>query len=295
MSTTHRLDASYAWCRAIARRSSSSFYYGFLLLPREKRAAMMAIYAWMRLADDLADGLGPPAERKAQLQAWRSTFERALAEGAAEEPYPALLDTLRKYAIPPDYLRTVIDGMLQDVDGVCMNTFGDLAVYCYRVATVVGLASLRIWGYTSEAALEPAQACGLAFQLTNILRDVPRDLAAGRCYLPADELARFSCTPEQLRQGPFTTTIRQLFDFQVQRARGYFLQGRELRKYLLPDGRRVFDALVGAYATLLEGVSAQSDEYFQRPVRLPKWRKLQIAARSFVGWPVWPAAWGPSA
>ena len=188
-----------AWPDAAAR----NFYYSFWVLPPAKRAAMCALYAFYRHTDDLGDGTTPLAERRAALQ----SLARGVACGTRrrddDDPLlPAVVDTVRRYAIPPEYLETAIDGVESDLDRTRFATFDELSDYCYQVASVVGLASIHVWGFRREpAAYEAARRCGIAFQLTNILRDVGEDAGRGRVYLPQDELDHSGLTDDDLHRG----------------------------------------------------------------------------------------------
>ena len=187
------IDASYALCRRMARQSGSSFYPCFFLLGREKRRAMDALYAFMRHTDDLGDNPQPVAARASAVRGWRASLAGAL-NGSWETPQhpllPALADTVHRFHIPPEHLFAVIDGVEMDLAGRQYETFEDLAGYCRCVASAVGLACLHVWGYGGDEAREPADKCGLAFQLTNILRDLKEDAGQGRVYLPLEDLRR---------------------------------------------------------------------------------------------------------
>ncbi|HEY5315335.1 MAG TPA: squalene/phytoene synthase family protein, partial [Pirellulales bacterium] len=159
---TWTLQSSYAHCQRIARAEARNFYYSFLALPRAKRLAMCALYAYLRHTDDLGDNAGPAEQRLQALTRWRQSLDRAL-EGQFDSPmFLALADTVCRYRIPPEYLYAVIDGVVLDVEGRTYETFDELAEYCYKVASVVGLACIHIWGFSDERALLPARRCGLA-------------------------------------------------------------------------------------------------------------------------------------
>ncbi|MBL9124252.1 MAG: phytoene/squalene synthase family protein [Planctomycetaceae bacterium] len=283
---TSELADSYARCRRIARQSSTSFYYSFLLLPRAQRRAMCALYAFLRLTDDLGDSESLPGEagtrmqRRAALDRWRAALEHSLC-GQFDHPiFPAVADTLVRYAIPREHLHAVIDGVSMDLDEPRFETFADLEVYCYRVAGVVGLACLQIWTFHDARALEPARACGLAFQLTNILRDLGEDLERGRIYLPREDLERFRYGEEDLRQHVVDARFRQLLRFEIARAEGYYAQAAELAGYLEGGGRAMFGAMFETYAALLAEIKRRDGDVFGERIRLSSWRKLRIAA----GW-----------
>ncbi len=287
---TDDLQASYAHCARVAGRAASSFYYSFYLLPRPQRCAMNALYAYLRRTDDLADQLtgdNPPVPaRRAALSAWRAAVQRALAGESAsgtnrDEPIlPALVDTVKHYEIPTQYLLDVIDGVEIDIEPHGFETFADLEHYCYRVASVVGLSCVRIWGFEGdERAFRPARQCGLAFQLTNILRDVRDDARRGRIYLPREDLARFQCSAEDLCRSTCGANVRRLMQFEMERAEAFYEQAAELRCYLSPHGRRIFCAMLATYRQLLHEIQHRQGDVFSRPVRVPRWRRLQIVAR----------------
>ncbi len=288
---TDDLQASYAHCARVARRAASSFYYSFYLLPRSQRCAMNALYAYLRRTDDLADQLanGDPdvLARRAALSAWRAAVQRALAGKLASEVsrdeliFPALVDTVMHYEIPVEYLLDVIDGVEMDIEPHGFETFADLEHYCYRVASVVGLSCVRIWGFEGgEQAFRPARQCGLAFQLTNILRDVRDDARRGRIYLPREDLARFQCSADDLCCSTCGANVRQLMQFEMERAAVLYEQAAELHGYLSPHGRRIFGAMLATYRQLLQEIQHRQGDVFSRPVRVPRWRRLQIVARS---------------
>src|ERR1700722_11475165 len=175
--------ASFAYCARLARRAATNFYHAFRLLPVDQRRGMCALYAFMRVADDLADADEPTEARRAALEAWRRQLGDAL-DGIYQHPlHPALHETVTRYDIPRDYLDAVLDGVCMDLDTDHYETFADLHCYCYRVASAVGLACVRVWGATGQNVETYAEAAGMAFQLTNILRDLAEDAARGRVYL----------------------------------------------------------------------------------------------------------------
>ena len=174
---------SYRYCELIARREARNFYYGFRLLPRDHRRSMCALYAFMRQTDDLADAPGTAFEKRTALASWRVQLTDALCGKMDKQPlWPALADTVRRHAIPLPYLNAVIDGVEMDIEPRPFRSFDELHRYCYHVASAVGLCCLSIWGYRSDGgrAERLAEACGVALQLTNILRDVREDALAGR-------------------------------------------------------------------------------------------------------------------
>ncbi len=231
------LASSYAHCQRIARRAAGNFYYSFLVLPRAKRRAMCALYAFLRATDDLGDSDRSLAERRDALAAWRRELTGALAGASDSAILPALVDTVESYEIPCEYLYDCITGVEMDLDGREYDTFADLEDYCYHVASVVGLACIHIWGFSDPAALEPARRLGIAFQLTNILRDLKEDSERGRVYLPREDLRRFGYTPEELAAGVQNASFRELMNFQIARADDYYRAGAALEPLLSRDSR----------------------------------------------------------
>ena len=277
------LRDSYEYCSSLSRREARNFYYSFLLLPPGRRRSMCALYAFLRRTDDLADAPGPVAGRAEALLAWRGGLDDAL-EGRAEgwPGWLALADTVRKHEIPPRYLHDVIDGVEMDLAPQPFATFDDLALYCHRVASVVGLSCLHIWGYRSNGgkAEALAKSCGVALQLTNIIRDVREDALNGRVYLPQDELRRFGVDPAELAAPRPTGRVRALLEYQGGRASAYYRRAEPLASLVDPVGRPVLAAIVGIYRALLDEIVRRDYDVLTGRVALPAWRKLAITARS---------------
>lgn len=279
------LAASYELCRQTARRAASNFYYSFRLLPQSLRPAMWALYAFMRRTDDLGDSDQSVDRRRAALGAWRDQFHAALDGRVGEPMLVAVADTVARYQIPPQHLEAAIDGVEMDLAEVRFGTFAQLEAYCERVASAVGLACLHVWGFRGAGALEPARQCGIAFQLTNILRDLGEDAARGRIYLPLEDLARFGYTEAELLAGRCTIRFRELVRFEIARAEQFYRQGAELAAYLAPPGRRIFAAMWSTYHGLLEKIKRHDGDVWTRRIRLGRWQKLRIAARALLARP----------
>ncbi len=297
--------ASYVSCRRLSRRAGSNFYPCFLLLPRPKRRAMDALYAFTRYTDDLTDNPNPVPVRREALSRWRTSLEAALSgdletsgdDGPQQDPrtgadhppgealLPALADTVARFRIPAEHLLAVIDGVSMDLDRASYDTFDGLVTYCERVASAVGLACIHIWGFRGDEALEPARKCGIALGLTNILRDIQEDAQRGRVYLPAEDLARFGYSVEDLRAGAVDARFDRLMQFEIDRARQFYHEGAELFDRLEPDGRRIFGMMISVYHRLLERIGRRPREVFAGRVGLSRWQKLAIAAR----WALLPA------
>jgi phytoene synthase len=193
---------------------------------------------------------------------------------------PAVVDTVRRYDVPTKYLETAIDGVESDLERKRFARFDELAGYCHQVASVVGLACMHVWGFRHEAeAYRAAEHCGIAFQLTNILRDVGEDARRGRIYLPQDELARFAVTETELNAGEVTDRWRALFRFQTDRAADYYRRAEGLTPYLSSDGVGIYTTMFDIYRALLEKVRRRDGDVFSQRVRLSSWHKTALAAR----------------
>jgi 15-cis-phytoene synthase len=280
------LSQSHAWCDRLARREAGNFYHAFRILPSDQRRAMCALYAFMRIADDLADGPGDNAEKRRALASWRRQLNEALAGEDCHPSSAALRQTILGYGIPPRYLEDVLEGVAMDLDTDRYNTFADLYPYCYRVASAVGLACIHIWGFENERALEYAESAGIALQLTNILRDLGEDADRGRIYLPREDLLRFGYDEESLRLRVRDQRFHALMRFQVARAQEYYDAAAPLASLLRPAGRAVFLVMLRTYHGLLEAIVRRDYDVFSSRVRLSKLHKLWLAARAL------PVRWG---
>ena len=287
MTRTHdSVEASYSICHRVARRSRSNFYPCFFLLKRAKRRAMEALYAFMRHTDDLADDTATLLQRRDHLSRWKESLEAALA-GSAESPspdpgediLPALVDTVRKYGIPAEHLLAVLEGVKMDLDGRLFETFDDLAEYCHRVSTAVGLACIHIWGFKDHRAFEPARCCGLAFQMTNILRDLAEDARDGRVYLPAEEFCRFDYSTDDLGAGVADGRFEGLMQFQLDRVDRLYRDGAGLFDYLEPDGQPIFGMMTAAYHRLFTRIRSDPATVLRRRVCLSRVDKLAMVGR----------------
>jgi phytoene synthase len=252
----------------VARARARNFYYSFLLLPREQKDAMCAIYAFMRHADDIGDQPGPPLEARRQaLSAWRGALQGALQGNYNGDPIlPAFHDTVIRYAIPEQYFFDLLDGVNSDLHPRRFETFDDVYRYCYQVASVVGMTTVHVFGFESPEALPLAEKCGVAFQLTNILRDIAEDAGAGRVYLPEDDLARFDLTPRDLIERRQGERFRALMEFEWQRANRYYDDAAPLLGLIRPGSRAAMWTLITIYRRILRRIRAVGfDVYGQRP------------------------------
>jgi phytoene synthase len=277
------IEESYAFCERIARTQAKNFYYSFLLLSRPQRQAMCAIYAFMRYCDDLSDAEGV-SDRPGAIARWQADLDSALAGVAPENApehavWPAFSDAVARYRIPHEYFRDMIRGVSSDLEPRHIQTFQELYDYCYHVASVVGLTIIHIFGFSDPRALELAERCGVAFQLTNILRDVREDAGRGRVYLPAEDLERFGVNPTELTGAALSPALRSLLAFEAERARAYYQEAQPLTSLVDSRSRASLKALIGIYSRLLERISNSGYDVLGERVRVPAWEKLWILAR----------------
>lgn len=281
---------AYGICRRIARREAKNFYYAFVALPKHKRDAICAVYAFMRHADDLSDDEALPVEeRRVRLGAWLDAWHRVLEGEAAKDPvFVALADAQARFGIDPALLDELVQGTAMDLDRVraaqqydTYETFDDLYRYCYLVASVVGLVCIRIFGYTDARAEKLAEETGIAFQLTNILRDVKEDVERKRVYLPLEDMRRYGVTIEDLAAlpVPLRQNQRELLRSVAQRAEGYYASGMALLPLIDADSRPALQVLISIYHRLLKRIEAGNYEVFAERASVPTATKLLILAR----------------
>jgi 15-cis-phytoene synthase len=289
---------AYSVCRGITRTSAKNFYYAFLVLPRRKREALCAVYAFMRRCDDITDDatLSLP-ERCQKLDTWLDQLHGAQQGNPTDDPILlALTDAQRRYAIPAGLLDELAHGTAMDVEGgddtvdstpstpglnIQYKTFEDLRLYCYRVASVVGLVCIHVLGYRKPAAEPLAERCGLAFQLTNIVRDVKEDAALGRVYLPEEDLARFGLSAAELLATPDPARFRPLLAFEADRAREFYQAGHDLIPYIAEDSQPALWVLITIYRRLLEKIAERQYDVFSAKVSLTVSEKLRILGKGF--------------
>ena len=265
------------YCQAKTAQSGSSFYYSFLFLPPDRRRAITALYAFCREVDDVVDDVADPQVARAKLAWWRREIEAVYA-GTPQHPVARALEpVVAAFALPQGDLQTVIDGMAMDLDHTRYLDFAALEQYCHRVGGVVGLLSAEIFGRTAEATRRYARDLGVAFQLTNIIRDVGEDARRGRIYLPQDELHRFDVAPSAILAGRADDNFRRLMAFQVDRARDWY--ARALASLPDADRRAQRPGLVMAaiYRTLLDEIERDDYRVLDRRIALTPLRKLWIA------------------
>jgi 15-cis-phytoene synthase len=301
--TESQLAVAYSVCRSITRTAAKNFYYAFLVLPRPKRQALCAVYAFMRRCDDIADDESLPLyDRRQKLAAWLDAFHRAQSGHASDEPVlMALTDAQRRYNIRVGLLDQLAYGTAMDVEGdpianeilsvesssaqalhVQYRTFDDLYQYCYRVASVVGLVCIHVFGYRDPAAEPLAERLGLAFQLTNIIRDVKEDAGMGRIYLPEEDLAKFGISLSAVRDGFDRALFRPLLAMEADRAREYYRAGDELIPLVEEDSQPALWVLMTIYRRLLEKIALKEYDVFSGKVSLTVREKLGILAKGFL-------------
>jgi len=293
--TPSQLAVAYSVCRGITRSRAKNFYYGFLVLPKKKRRALCAVYAFMRRCDDIADDPSLPVrDRRQKLDVWLDAFHAAQAGHPTDDPILlALTDAQRRFGIPAGLLDALAFGTAMDVEEdseqptnsglqVQYRSFEDLERYCYNVASVVGLVCIRIFGYNKPDAEPLAERCGLAFQLTNIIRDVKEDAALGRVYLPGKDLAEFSISATEIASTVDPARIRPLLALQAQRAFENYRAAEDLIPLIDEDSQPALWVLVTIYRGLLEKIVRLNYDVFARRVSLSVWEKLKILSRGFL-------------
>lgn len=281
---TPELQKSYRHCQQIARAAASNFYWCFRLLPREKHRSMCALYAFSRRADDLGDSHDSSDNRRQALDGWRRTLQQALAGTHTDPMMPALVDTVRRYGVPPECLFQILDGVAMDLEPVEFESFEALQRYCYLVASTVGLACIHIWGFSDPAAQPLAIDTGIAFQLTNILRDIGEDGRRNRLYLPLDELRRFGVNADDLVHGVGSEGLAELMRFQIERAVSYYRRSADLADYLAADGRRVLRLMIATYWQLLQVIRHRDGRVIGEPIRVGRVGRLTAAGSALLPW-----------
>ena len=293
-----QLRAAYGVCRHIARSAAKNFYYGFLVLPARKRNALSAVYAFMRHADDISDNPSIPVEqRREKLAEWMNALRRVVQGERTDDPVlMALADTQKTFNIPLDLLEKLVQGTAMDLpeqfsehcSGSSPNarlqyqTFDQLYDYCYHVASVVGLICIRIFGYRDARAEKLAERTGVAFQLTNIIRDVKEDGQLGRVYLPSEDLRHFGVDAHELNNGNAAAVFRPVLEFEAQRARELYRSAEELLPLIDDDSQPALWTLVEIYRQLLERIARRGYDVFSGRVRLSTAEKVGILAKGFV-------------
>jgi squalene synthase HpnC len=302
-STSGAVAASYEVCHRIARAAHSNFYPAFFLLPKPKRDGIVALYAFMRLIDDVSDESADLASKQRGLVKWRAALDQSITgqpqifdgnaamvsptealDGAAEI-LPALVDTIQRYEMPTRYLHDLISGAEMDLTIRTYPSFERLREYCYRVAGTVGLTCTHIFGFRDAKAADLAEKLGLAFQLTNIIRDVREDYKLGRVYLPDEDLARYGVAKEDLGRDEATLGVRELLRFEADRAWSFYEEGAHLLSLIDEDSHSTLWLLVNTYSSLLARIESVDFAVFGERVRLSKPEKMILIAKARFGRP----------
>ena len=290
-----QLVMAYSVCKGITRTAAKNFYYAFLVLSRRKREALCAVYAFMRRCDDISDDPTLSLlDRRQKLDTWLAALHRAQQGEPTDDPILlALTDAQRRFSIPAGLLDELAHGTAMDIEEaeasaptvpgltVQYKTFEDLRLYCYRVASVVGLVCIHVFGYRDPAAEPLAERCGLAFQLTNIIRDVKEDAAMGRIYLPEEDLAQFNLGAAELLATPDPARFRPVLALEADRAREFYASGEELIPYISEDSQPALWVLVTIYRRLLERIAERQYDVFTAKVALSTSEKLRILGKGF--------------
>lgn len=293
------LRESREHCRELSRERAKNFYYGMKLVPEPKRGSMEALYAWMRLADDLADEAGPDDAKAEALAAFQQQTHAAVdpaLSGIADLPddpiWPAVRDMVLRHDVPLRYFDAMIEGQLLDQHKRRYATFEDLYDYCYKVASVVGLACIEIWGYRGGGQTRQlSEWRGIAFQLTNILRDVLEDADRDRVYVPADTLDLFELNPPMFALGDRRDALKAIRRL-AETAATYYEKSEPLDEQVHPDGRPCLWAMTAIYRGLLEKIRREPESVLGTDrVRLSRPRKAWIALRAVVGGKLTGGAW----
>jgi phytoene synthase len=276
------LARDYARCAEVTRKSSSNFYYAFMLLPVARRRALNAVYAFCRFVDDIADdeSIGEPA---VLLTRWREELRNVFAGTPTRPVSRALADNVARFNLSRRPFDEVIDGVEMDLTQRRYETFGELVLYCRRVASAVGLICIEIFGYTNQSARTYAEQLGLAFQMTNILRDVREDAARGRIYLPLEDLRRFAVSEDEILRGEYSSRFHALMEFEADRARHFY---RAAADALAPEDRASMIAAEGMrliYSALLDQIARADYRVLERRLSLSAPRKLYLVGCAWAG------------
>jgi phytoene synthase len=280
---TQALSAAYRHCGEVTRRSDSSFASAFWMLPRPRRRALHAIYAFCRLADDIADSPDVRGDRARLLERWREELDAAYLGKSRHPVGRALGDAVHRYHLPQREFDELLLGVESDLAGAPIETFGDLRLYCYRVASTVGLLVVRVLGARDPRSLAFAETLGIAVQLTNVLRDVGEDAAAGRVYLPREDLERLGVPRKALSRPPPCEELRLLLAVYAERARIHYERADALRPEADRRALRPAEAMGRIYRALLEELRQRGFPCLEGSLRLSKARRIAIAAEVWLG------------
>jgi phytoene synthase len=269
------------YCQQRAAASGSSFYYSFVFLEPAKRQAITALYAFCREVDDVVDECPDPHLARTKLAWWRTEIAHLYAGQPSHPVTQALAATLTRFSLPQEQLLEIIDGMEMDIDNGRYPDFRALHLYCYRVASIVGLLAAEIFGYTDRRTLKYAHDLGLAFQLTNIIRDVGEDARRGRIYLPQDDLARFGVTETDILQARDSANFQRLMAFQIERAQATYDQALAQLPAADRKAQRAGLVMAAIYRTLLKEIARDGCQVLHQRTSLTPLRKVWLAGKTW--------------
>jgi phytoene synthase len=276
------VEESYAYAESLTRAQRTTFYHTFRFLTPPRRRAIYAVYAFSRRLDDAVDSVDEKAVTAEEARRDLAFLTSFLDKNPPDDPLvPGLRDTIERFSIPRRYFDELIEGMAMDLDVRRYATFADLYAYCYRAASAVGLVCVEIFEYEGDGVEEPAEALGIAMQLTNILRDIAEDSRRGRIYLPLEDLDRFGYGEDELTRGVLNDRFRDMMRFQVGRARHYFELSDPLFPLVVPESRYCPELLRRFYSTILDQIERQDFDVFTERPSLPPYRKLAILGRTW--------------
>ena len=275
---------SYSYCQNVAKSEAKNFYYSFSVLSPEKKNAMCAIYAFMRFSDDISDEAAVDDTKRQGLVRWRAELDLAYGGDYGDSKmWPAFHDACKRYHIPRSLFHELIDGVEMDLDTHRYNTFDELYKYCYKVASVVGLVCVHVWGFDGgDLALEYAEACGIAFQMTNILRDVKEDAERGRIYLPLEDLQSFGVTEDSVLNGKVSSEFYKMLRFEADRANQFYDKALPLIPLIHAESRSAFLIMFRIYRCLLERIIKLNYRVYDQRASLPTSKKISIVASTYI-------------
>ena len=273
-----QISAAYRFCATATRQASTNFYLAFRTLPFEMRMSAYAAYTFCRMCDDVVDSPLPNKNPEHQLNDMRKAVDNA-SEGIAEGPvWVALADSFRRFKLNPAHFIAVVDGCQMDVDINRYATFADLATYCRRVASSVGMICIELCEYDDPRAPKHADDLGIAFQLTNMLRDIGEDARSGRIYIPQEDMRRFNVHEDDLLREEPTPNFRRMMKFQIERARGYYISGAKVLP-MLKQGSSCPELMLNFYSRILDNIDAADGDVLSRRIGIGNISKLMLVAR----------------
>jgi phytoene synthase len=285
MPDTSFIESAAAYCKKLTTRSKSNFYYAFLFLPRERREALEAVYAYCRLVDDVVDEDAPVAKKLEGIARWRLELDAVYGETPSTHPVTERLRAaVGRFAIRKEDMEAIIDGCAMDIEKTRYESWDELRLYCYRVASAVGLMCIEIFGYTPsqvDAVRRYAIDLGIALQLTNILRDVAEDAQRGRVYLPTEDLRAFGVSDEELVSGTRSPAFMRMMQFQASRARSHYLRARAAISVYERSKLVIAEIMGDIYYALLEEIEARQFDVFGGKTTVRRRDKMRIALGNF--------------